>query len=189
MKKLFAVVLTIAISLLMSAYADNGELHQLFAPMLATDYVKWENEFGVNDIDLNYTYSDEPDENNQKMLTVDDIAIFYDNAEMCSSAVLLFYFEYDTRAVDIVEQWKKAASMFCAIEYGDPWVDGTDITIARDSADKFITELNDIMRSKQDELMDGEYVVFHTSIGRGHANCVYYLSYNTEYSDWIIYVQ
>jgi len=188
MKKTIALFVIVILSLTSYSVADTPK-HFTYAPIVAGNYIKWAYEYGLMDIDMEYYYSDEVDEYNRKMLLVDDLVIVYDNANLDTDAVLLYYYGMDAEANEVENCLIKASCLYCAIEYGDPWKSGIDITLAKHDAGNFINDLAKVMVANHAELMRGEAVIAHTSWEYGHSNCIYYLSYLQEENQWVILAQ
>lgn len=188
MKNIMALLVIVIVSLMSYAVADTPR-HFSYAPTVASCYTKWAYEYGLADMDLEYYYSDEVDEYNKKMLFIDDLVIVYDNANLYTDAVLLYYYGIGADANEVSNCLTKASCLYCAIEYGDPWKSGIDIPHAKEDAGNFISDLAKTMVTYHDELMNGNAVIAHTSWDYGHSNCIYYLSYLQDDKQWVIYVQ
>ncbi len=182
MRKITALIIFIIVFVLSLTMAESTRFG--YAPMLATNYVKWADEFRVADISMDYYYSSDTDENNGKTLFVDDIAIVYDNSTLYANYAALFYMSEDSDALAMVNQWKRASSFYCCLQYGDPLQSGVDIAKAKQEADSFITDLNNTMRNSYNDLHNGTPVLFYSG-----KNVDYYISHIIDEGQWMIFAQ
>lgn len=182
MRKITTLMLIITVFLFSFSLAESTRFG--YAPMLATNYVKWADEFRVADISMDYYYSSDTDENNEKTLFVDDIAIVYDNSTLYANYAALFYMSKNSDALAMVDQWKRASSFYCCLQYGDPLQSGVDIAKAKQEADSFITDLNNTMRDSYDDLRNGRPILFFTG-----KNADFYISYIIDEGQWMIFAQ
>lgn len=185
MKKFICLFFAVCCLMACASMAEpvNSEpLTLRFGPEVAASYMQWLLEYNVNDMMMNYYYSD-VNEDNEKTLFVDDLAIQYNNGSLQSVCAYLFYMDNDTDSLAMVNQWKRASAYFAAIEYGSPSnIDINDMQAIKGYADGFLTGLNNVMRDKYDNLLNGTPYIFFKG-----ASTNYYLAYMKDDSQWLLF--
>lgn len=182
MKKFFVILLVCLFSISSCSIAESASDGVFgYAPTVATNYIKWANEFAVSDLDLEYYYEPEVDELGQKTLYIDDLGIVYDNSNLLANMVVLFYMNHDTDALGMVNQWKRVSSLFCALQYGDPQQSDVDFEQAKQEADKYLTKMNDVMKEKNEDLHNGKPALFYV----GNA-ILHQIAYIADAGQWVI---
>ena len=188
MKRKCAMAIILLIFLLpQSIYAellDDGNKMGSVAG-IATNYIKWAEIYRVSDFDPELHYSTDVSPNNEKSLIIDDLGIIYDNSDLQATWISLFYINKSTSALDMVNQWKRASSLFGAIVYGDPSkFSDDDIETVKQKVDGIMNQLNDTMSIKQESLSNGGSALFYQSGSRE-----FYLQYIKDENQWMITVK
>lgn len=168
------------------AYCETWNNNSLgFAAGIATNYIKWAEIYSVSEFNSELYISDDISSNDEKDMFVDDLGIIYDNSNLEARLVTLFYISQSTSSLDMVNEWKRAASLFGAMIYGDPWkFDDSDIKNIKEKIDDVLDELNDAMYKFQDVLLNGGRMSFHQS-----GNLYFYLQYISDEKQWLITVE
>lgn len=155
-----------------------------FMAGIATNYIKWADIYKISDFDPEPHYSTDVLSENKKSLIIDDLEIIYDNSDLQAAWVSLFYMNQSTSALDMVNQWKRALSLFGAIVYGDPSkFSDNDIEIVKQKVDDIMNQLNEVMSINQESLLNGGNALFYQSGSMG-----FYLQYIKDDKQWMITV-
>lgn len=175
--KRFIVGTLISIILLLS-YVASAERSSLG---IATCYIKWLNVYNVSISSVPY-FTPEVDENNNKTLFIDDLAVSYNNSTFVSDRITLFYIDNETMAKEIIDKWTRASAFFGALEYGDPEsLSVKEIINARHEISEILSEMNKAMFDFG-RIKENHTIPFH----KGKDSRLYYLTYLQNDQQWII---
>ena len=159
-------------------YVDLGTVSEI-----ATNYVKWAEIYRISNFDMEPHYSPNSTGKNERVLIIDDLGIIYSNADLQAHGVSLYYIKPSTSATEMVDQWKRASSLFCALIHGDPWKYSDDtLETIKTEAESILNELNKTMSDFHDILLNGGKMSFHQS-----QNLYFYLFYYD--GQWMISAQ
>ncbi len=150
---------------------------------IAADYIKWLTKYGLEVKSSPYVTPEE-DEKNEKMLFVDDLGMSYNNSTFEVSYVSLLLINDETKGIDIVDQWKRAASFFGAIEYGNPDTLLHNMPIVKREIHKIVQAMNDAMFEYSGFLHDGIPICFYSGNKAG-----FYIAYWNDDKQWLISAQ
>ena len=135
----------------------------VYAAEMTANYIAWLDEFGIDDTDLQPSYSDK-NEKNIASLFIDDIAVgyYYDTLKIYNAA--LFFMDPDVSDDEIDIRVLHALAFFSALEYGKPIeYSDSEIDDIMNATWKLYEKLQICTVEKEEELLDGELTAFYSS--------------------------